>query len=572
VADVCVGNVNLEFEYKAGREEANKLLVTQFGASKAVDWDALFSDPNIDHLRPTGEYVGSKSEDTGENDEELGGPSMHNFLDSLNSEPPDGEEETGRDFRNNADADALELDEENEDGPHPAEQEIINPVIVNEAGITFPAAAPSKFLDYNGKSQHKLSLVPRLLESPSARKVTIRPLRARGVTIADSIQQRTALERLQHATGAGDSGKMKAGDIGAILCRVEGSITLAVVEVLSFRQSGSKDLPSIDVDELEGTGSRSVSVAVEIVQLRCMEPENAGSSSDASWVTNQLYVQTVPSARDGSTTSKNFILRVPGTIIHPLGPDIHWEMTPAGNEIPCWKLQESELEEIMEYAWECLNPDSNEIIANIELLPEIKHAGHDFPYHAPEGTAKFCLQESVLPLQLSVNASNPDAFAECLLCTRKLRIRDLRNHVGKHIILDLRNHPDPSLKDSIEVIVFSFFFEKFHSLMFLDRSKSLWMVWARRCRLQDPVNHKENCCRQHHVFGVFQLRIPTSHHVVLSSSKAHQVYTLHECPSSLPTLPCWSQRSTTDILEIQSHPPHDFEPPHKHERVASTAW
>jgi hypothetical protein len=363
VADVCVGNVNLEFEYKAGRDEANKLLVAQFGASKAVDWDSLFSNPDIDHLRPTGEYVGSKSEDTGENDEELGGPSMHNFLDSLNSESPE-EEETAGDFRNNADADALELNdsEENEleDGSHSvwhaAEQEIINPVVVNETGITFPAAAPSKFLDYNGKSQHKLSLVPRLLESPSARKVTIRPLRARGVTIADSIQQRTALERSQRATAAGDSGKVKAGDIGAILCRVGSNITLAVVEVLSFRQSGSKDLPSFDVDELEGTGSRSVSVAVEIVQLRCMEPENAPGSSQASWITNQLYVQTIPSARDGSTTSKNFIIRVPGTIFHPLGPDIYWDSTSGsgGNdsdsEIPCWKLQECELEEIMNYA------------------------------------------------------------------------------------------------------------------------------------------------------------------------------------------------------------------------------
>jgi hypothetical protein len=108
----------------------------------------------------------------------------------------------------------------------------------------------------------------------------------------------------------------------------------------------------------------------------------------------------------------------------------------------------------MEYAWECLNPDSNEIVANIELLPGIKHTGHEFPYRTPEGTPKFCLSESALPPHLSFDALNPDTFTECPLCARKLRIRDLRNHVGKHIILDLRNQPDSSLKNSIEVIIF----------------------------------------------------------------------------------------------------------------------
>jgi hypothetical protein len=194
-----------------------------------------------------------------------------------------------------------------------------------------------------------------------------------------------------------------------------------------------------------------------------MEPENAPGSSQASWITNQLYVQTIPSARDGSTTSKNFIIRVPGTIFHPLGPDIYWDSTSGsgGNdsdsEIPCWKLQECELEEIMNYAWECLNPDSNEIIPNIELLPEIKHTGHDFPYRTSEGIAKFCLPESALPPQLSFHALNPVMFTECLLCARKLRIRDMRNHVGKHIILDLRNQPDSSLKDGVEVTQITFF-------------------------------------------------------------------------------------------------------------------
>jgi len=50
IGNVRVGDVDLEQEYFAGRDEANSLLIQQFGEDEKIDFDALFSNPDIDHL------------------------------------------------------------------------------------------------------------------------------------------------------------------------------------------------------------------------------------------------------------------------------------------------------------------------------------------------------------------------------------------------------------------------------------------------------------------------------------------------------------------------------------------
>ena len=65
-----VGNVDLEAEYNQGRDEANKLLVQHFGPSGYVDFVKLFSDPEVDHLRPKKKYVGLGSRTSEDSDQE----------------------------------------------------------------------------------------------------------------------------------------------------------------------------------------------------------------------------------------------------------------------------------------------------------------------------------------------------------------------------------------------------------------------------------------------------------------------------------------------------------------------
>jgi hypothetical protein len=56
-----VGNASIMKEWKSGCNHANQLLVKNFGANAEVDFDALFSDPEIDLLHPCGQYIGSKA-------------------------------------------------------------------------------------------------------------------------------------------------------------------------------------------------------------------------------------------------------------------------------------------------------------------------------------------------------------------------------------------------------------------------------------------------------------------------------------------------------------------------------
>ncbi|KAF8164685.1 hypothetical protein B0H34DRAFT_828832 [Crassisporium funariophilum] len=61
--DVCVGDVDITQSYLAGQNTADRLL-DEFSLDlegHSVDWDTLFSNPQIDHLRPEGDYVGSQA-------------------------------------------------------------------------------------------------------------------------------------------------------------------------------------------------------------------------------------------------------------------------------------------------------------------------------------------------------------------------------------------------------------------------------------------------------------------------------------------------------------------------------
>jgi hypothetical protein len=64
--DVCVGHVQIMEEYFAGRAEAIKLLNQEFENISFVDFDTLFSNLDVDHLRPfkNKPYVGLRKDDT----------------------------------------------------------------------------------------------------------------------------------------------------------------------------------------------------------------------------------------------------------------------------------------------------------------------------------------------------------------------------------------------------------------------------------------------------------------------------------------------------------------------------
>jgi hypothetical protein len=79
--DVNVGNVDIRDVYLKGRDTANDILRNHLKPKELdcilVDWDKLFDNPNVDHLRPDGQYIGYRPQDNpaefDNNNEELTG-------------------------------------------------------------------------------------------------------------------------------------------------------------------------------------------------------------------------------------------------------------------------------------------------------------------------------------------------------------------------------------------------------------------------------------------------------------------------------------------------------------------
>jgi hypothetical protein len=71
--EVEVGSIDICARYLAGREQADKLLAGYFGhENRPRDWDAIFLDRTCDHLRPEGQYIGSRAADQDPNDDDSG--------------------------------------------------------------------------------------------------------------------------------------------------------------------------------------------------------------------------------------------------------------------------------------------------------------------------------------------------------------------------------------------------------------------------------------------------------------------------------------------------------------------
>jgi hypothetical protein len=67
-----------------------------------------------------------------------------------------------------------------------------------------------------------------------------------------------------------------------------------------------------------------------------------------------------------------------------------------------------------------------------------------------------------LPAHLTVTKLTADDIVECCLCVKKMKLRDMRNHVGKHILLVMRNiDENVALKPGVKVCILHFVFKKF---------------------------------------------------------------------------------------------------------------
>jgi hypothetical protein len=429
--DVQVGNANITEEYLAGRHDADQLVANFFpGSSYQILWDTLFSNPTSDHLRPEGDYVGSRAADM-DGDAEDDDSDNARLRGNLRTNIHEDAEVVVNDQVDDSDLD-------DEPDPASAEESTRRPADLDERpleSILNPTEIPrqSPYLDVGGsKPRHIDSLVAEHLVSDRAHKSIQRNLRVRDITVAESIQRMNVLNN----DGLSDSSNLvKHGDLGGFLVHHSNQICLAVGEVINFRKGSSKrDYKSVKIEELEITsGPKIVTITVQVLSLS--PAQNASkSTADFEWQWNQRYIRVQPETR-GITSQKTYTLRVQGPDFIPLDPSISLVDNQA-----VWALKHSELTSVMTRCWTSLSPDDNEILTNIQRLPKVIGLNdHSLPYSLSDGSTPLVVLNP--PTNIS-STHTKHATADkltCKLCRQSgIKLPKMREHVGRHILRALR--------------------------------------------------------------------------------------------------------------------------------------
>ncbi|GBE89048.1 hypothetical protein SCP_1500500 [Sparassis crispa] len=383
--DVKVGHAEVASEWRKGRVEANNILREYFGPEACVDFDALFGREGYDLLRPSGSYVGVKYDpDDARTENPVEGstvPVPMNVTPGSHSTDTAGDSDDRRE--------AVDDSETFDDVPEGMDLDDFMPDTEDDSGTDKPSFHSDQFLLIEGKTYLKSSVVTSLLTSNRSRKVTMRTLRAR-----DDI--------------------VKFGDIAACLVRVGQNICLGVLEITGFERGTDKGrLTAVKLEDLEKRDS-DLHVTAQLLEL-VPQGSPQGDNSD-HWFWTHQYIRFGARSQSERSTHNQHILTIPAFLVHPLGPSVvpfkPLEVAAAAAdddddsdddgdmfELPCtilepqpqsgpysgrklqrmtWSLQDAQLNEILNYAWEWLSPDTEEVIRNVDLLPSVESAS--MPY------------------------------------------------------------------------------------------------------------------------------------------------------------------------------------------------
>lgn len=370
--DVRVGSVELAAEWAHARRDANRHLERYFGASARVNFDDLFREDNIDLLRPNGAYVGS---DYQHDDARTEDPEEQSVLDRADPEvaphspphpppiphPVDTTEDRGDD------------DEVCDDEPEGMGLEDFLPGC-QTTGTTHDT--DKMFLTVDGHCYHKSSIVTSILTAKRSRKVTMRTLRARGVTIEDL--HGSDQMRLNSSDLTGDN-LVKSGDVAAILVRIGGLVCLAVIEIVEFvvkeTDRAASKLSAVELTKLEKP-EIGIKALVQVLRLE----RQAETAASTEWLWTHQY-SSVNSASTSSAVRARHTLEVPGHLLYPLAPTVITTTpeTDATSSVPVartrdvtWEFNHEQLEEALDAAWHALSPDTDDIVVNLDGLPMVK--------------------------------------------------------------------------------------------------------------------------------------------------------------------------------------------------------
>ncbi|TFK89183.1 hypothetical protein K466DRAFT_611332, partial [Polyporus arcularius HHB13444] len=470
---IRVGDVELAAEWIKGRDDANRVLETYHGPSARVDFETLFRKENCDLLRPEGHYVGSEYQPDDARTEDAETSSMTVTVSESHTAPSTARRSpahtrstpalsaSGPGAAVSSTGPRSQAEEDEDDGgyddvPEGVEIDDFFPAQPGNAGVASHSSAAlfadDKWLVIEGKKYLKASVVAIILTAKRARKVIMRTLRARGVTLEDLHGSKH--DRFNSSDLAGED-LVKCGDIAATLVRVGSIVCLAAVEILEFELEGSdkgRRVTAVEMTALEKPRGASVQVLVQVLKLRRVEDPTDGETTTA-WLWNHQYASVTSKTKTGGPGRMQHTLHVPAYMVYPLGPSIVSE-SHAHSESECprasrppsddsdtvmdnsvapepldevtWSLSELQLQESLDIAWAALNPESEDIVFNIEQLPTVTESD-GLPYSDVRGAS---LVVSDLPPQLTMEKPAANASVRCYLCSSNETLSLMRNHIG----------------------------------------------------------------------------------------------------------------------------------------------
>jgi len=272
------------------------------------------------------------------------------------------------------------------------------------------------------------------LSSNRSKKVTIRTLRVRGVALEDLHNSRC--DELD-PENMEDGDYMKKGDLAATLVRSGNRICMAVLEVTGFQFLKEKVARTIAaLDDLENP-DKQIKISGQIIDLH--------NSSHSSWEWTKNYLSLNSNSQDKKLTRHQFVLEIPSCLAHPLAASIAAKPISGSSQdisyYPTWKLASTDLHAVLDSLWESLEPETEKIMGNVELLLTVSNS---LPYHdCSNNDALYVenLPECLIPQQKLVSTDK----ISCFLCGEVINLNKMRNHVGSHILHALRNTKDPKV-------------------------------------------------------------------------------------------------------------------------------
>ena len=241
-----------------------------------------------------------------------------------------------------------------------------------------------------------------------------------------------------------DGEYMKRGDLAASLVMCGGKICLCVIEVTGFKFGTEKiTQTTAALNDLEDK-NKQIKVTGQVIELKPSSPKID------FWEWTRDYLST--DAKDDKLTRQQFVVEIPSFFIHPLVPSVVHKPPPGSladnSRYPTWRLSSKDLQTVLDFLWDSLEPQTDRIIGNTHMLLSIKNP-NALPYQHLDGTKEFFMKDLPNHLIPKEKYSANDKIS-CHFCREKVKLSQMRNHVGRHILCGLHGIEDKKIEKFLE--------------------------------------------------------------------------------------------------------------------------